>query len=144
MPVIDSKDDFESFDFDGFAMDTKAEVGTVATEIPVIDSKDDFESFDFNLAAQNIGEKESSELGVTNDAIDFDFDMSAIELDKQSSNFGSPDLTEMDELETKLDLARAYIDMGDAQAARNITEEVLRKGTVEQKKLAEAILDFLK
>jgi pilus assembly protein FimV len=50
----------------------------------------------------------------------------------------------MDALETKLDLAKAYIEMGDAEAARDITEEVLKNGTAEQKKTAETILERLK
>jgi pilus assembly protein FimV len=34
--------------------------------------------------------------------------------------------------------------MGDTHAARDITEEVLEKGSDEQKKLAKSILDSLK
>ena len=49
----------------------------------------------------------------------------------------------MDELETKLDLAKAYVDMGDADAAKDIAKEVLEQGTVEQKKIAKALLDEL-
>ena len=116
-------------DFDDFALDdAKAEVVAVATETPALDSKDDFES----INSSNVID------------FDFDFDMPATGVDEQGSNFDSPDLNDMDEMETKLDLARAYIDMGDAQAAKDITEEVFKKGSAEQKKLAEAILEFLK
>ena len=41
-----------------------------------------------------------------------------------------------DETATKLDLAKAYIDMGDAEGARSILEEVLAEGTDDQKKQA--------
>ena len=51
------------------------------------------------------------------------------------------DLTDMDEFETKIDLAKAYIDMGDEQAARNIAQEVLEKGNEAQKGEAQAIID---
>ena len=34
----------------------------------------------------------------------------------------------MSEVGTKLDLARAYMDMGDPEGARNILEEVLSEG----------------
>jgi pilus assembly protein FimV len=42
-----------------------------------------------------------------------------------------------DETATKLDLAKAYIDMGDAEGARSILDEVLAEGTDVQKKQAQ-------
>ncbi|WP_084675430.1 FimV/HubP family polar landmark protein [Methylomicrobium agile] len=39
----------------------------------------------------------------------------------------------MDELETKLDLARAYRDMGDNESARDIVSEVLEKAAPNKK-----------
>jgi len=59
-------------------------------------------------------------------------------------DLGVSDLTDMDEFETKIDLARAYIDMGDSDAAKDIAKEVLDKGSPEQKKIAQSILDELK
>lgn len=41
-----------------------------------------------------------------------------------------------DETATKLDLAKAYIDMGDAEGARSILDEVLAEGNEDQKKQA--------
>jgi len=61
----------------------------------------------------------------------------------QHDPFGVSDLTDMDELETKLDLAKAYIDMGDIDAAKDIAKEVLEDGTVEQKKMAQSLIDEL-
>lgn len=49
-------------------------------------------------------------------------------------------LTDMDEQETKLDLAKAYIDMGDAATAREIIDDVLARGNEAQKKEANALL----
>ncbi|WP_204369205.1 FimV/HubP family polar landmark protein [Methylocucumis oryzae] len=46
-------------------------------------------------------------------------------------------------METKLDLAIAYIDMGDSDAAKEIALEVLKKGTAEQQMVAQALLDGL-
>lgn len=43
------------------------------------------------------------------------------------------DLTDMDEQETKLDLAKAYIDMGDEKTAGEILEDVLLSGSEAQK-----------
>jgi pilus assembly protein FimV len=48
-----------------------------------------------------------------------------------------------DPLSTKLDLARAYIDMGDDDGARQILEEVVAEGTDEQQLDARELLDRL-
>jgi pilus assembly protein FimV len=44
---------------------------------------------------------------------------------------------------TKLDLARAYLDIGDHEGARSILEEVLSKGSMAQKEKAQRLLDEL-
>lgn len=48
--------------------------------------------------------------------------------------------TETDETTTKLDLARAYIDMGDDDGARDILDEVLKEGSSEQRQEARDML----
>lgn len=52
-------------------------------------------------------------------------------------------LTEMDEQETKLDLAKAYFDMGDAESARVILEHVTQHGNDAQKDEAWTLLGRL-
>jgi pilus assembly protein FimV len=56
-----------------------------------------------------------------------------------------PDLepVTMSEVGTKLDLARAYMDMGDPEGARNILEEVLQEGSVTQKQEAQRLVESL-
>ena len=56
-----------------------------------------------------------------------------------------PDLepVTMSEVGTKLDLARAYMDMGDPEGARNILDEVLHEGSVTQKQEAQRLLESL-
>ncbi|WP_413470556.1 FimV/HubP family polar landmark protein [Teredinibacter turnerae] len=49
-------------------------------------------------------------------------------------------LSDSDETATKLDLARAYIDMGDAEGAKDILDEIMKEGTDQQKQEAEALL----
>ena len=49
----------------------------------------------------------------------------------------------MTEVGTKLDLARAYVDMGDPAGARSILEEVLDEGDSPQKQQAQQLLDSL-
>jgi len=46
-----------------------------------------------------------------------------------------------DPVDTKLDLARAYLDMGDAEGARLMLDEVMAEGTQMQKDTAKRILD---
>lgn len=47
---------------------------------------------------------------------------------------------ENDEVGTKLDLARAYIDMGDLEGAREILDEVMTEGSDEQRDLANSMM----
>jgi pilus assembly protein FimV len=49
----------------------------------------------------------------------------------------------MSEVGTKLDLARAYMDMGDPDGARNILQEVLAEGSATQKQEARRLIDSL-
>ena len=49
----------------------------------------------------------------------------------------------MSEVGTKLDLARAYMDMGDPDGARNILEEVLAEGSAAQKQEAQRLMESL-
>ena len=55
-----------------------------------------------------------------------------------------PDEPTMTEVGTKLDLARAYIDMGDPDGARSILKEVLEEGDDSQQQEARQLLDELK
>ncbi|MCW9024990.1 MAG: hypothetical protein OQK73_09955 [Gammaproteobacteria bacterium] len=83
------------------------------------------ESMDFDLAAT--GEEET--------ATDLAMDMA------ESSDMGDLDLAAGgDEVGTKLDLARAYIDMGDPEGARSILDEVLDEGNDSQKQEAQQLI----
>jgi pilus assembly protein FimV len=53
------------------------------------------------------------------------------------------DARTMTEVGTKLDLARAYVDMGDPSGARSILEEVLDEGDASQRQQAQQLLDSL-
>ncbi|MDA8127725.1 MAG: hypothetical protein M0Z73_03355 [Betaproteobacteria bacterium] len=67
------------------------------------------------------------------------FDFSGLELD-----LGEPDAApELDEVGTKLDLARAYVEMGDKEGAREILNEVLGEGSDKQKSDAQGMLSSL-
>ena len=62
-----------------------------------------------------------------------------------SEELALPDIepVTMSEVGTKLDLARAYMDMGDPDGARNILEEVLNEGSAAQKQEAQRLMESL-
>ncbi len=66
---------------------------------------------------------------------EFDDNLSFLDLDNNDS-----DSIEETQIDTKLDLAKAYIDMGDIDGARSTLEEVLQEGSDEQKRVAEELL----
>jgi len=152
--------DVESFDFD-FDLGSETEEPSVEPEVIDLTSETDIdidlESFDFSSDDK---QEDSTTLNVDdevealdkNEVENFDFDFDATEVPSQSPatdpvinlDESVSDLTDMDELETKLDLAKAYIDMGDSDAAADIAKEVLDKGSAEQKKAAQEVLDQLK
>lgn len=72
-----------------------------------------------------------------------DFD-EMTDLDLDTSDFDeedeSHDLDSSDIVATKLDLAKAYVDMGDQEGARTILEEVLNEGNDGQKREARELL----
>ncbi len=102
---------------------TRSESGAAAVE-KALDDLD----FDLDLSDGDADEVDNAELARMLDyALDDDAD----------------DLSEMvdgDEIATKLDLARAYVDMGDVDGARDILTEVLDSGTEIQVREANELL----
>lgn len=76
-------------------------------------------------------------------------DQSSWEVESAMSDFGNIDfglddsdlLAGTDVVGTKLDLARAYIDMGDNESARDILKEVVAEGNEQQKQEATALIE---
>ena len=70
-------------------------------------------------------------------------ELNATEL--MSGEFQLPEMepVTMSEVGTKLDLARAYMDMGDPDGARSILQEVLDEGNGSQKQEAQRLLDSI-
>ena len=133
---------------------------SISYENEFIDEQQNNESIDYDLSTIAPNTEESSKtLGIivskaqdvkVNDefeSFDFYFDKPISELNED--DFGQQggievfDLTDTDELEIKLDLAKAYIDMSDTNAAKDMACEVLEKGSAEQKKVAQALLNNL-
>jgi pilus assembly protein FimV len=164
--------EFELFAFDFGSTDTEIKESdesdltvvdddTVASKTQEIRDDGEFELFAFDLGSADTEIKESDESDLTvEDDTDESYQRTDFLTDKSSDlNYGFAndffegdhnhdfdvfDLADMDQLETKLDLAKAYIDMNDADAAKDMAWEVLEKGTEEQKKIAQALLDDLK
>ena len=72
---------------------------------------------------------------------DFDDDMAA-DAAEDIEDLMLPD--DVDEVATKLDLAKAFIDMGDAEGARSSLQEVLEEGSDDQKAEATDLLNQIK
>jgi len=63
-----------------------------------------------------------------------------VDLDAAAAPAGNGEgSAQWDEAATKLDLAKAYIDMGDAEGARSILQEVMAEGSEAQKKQAQEL-----
>jgi pilus assembly protein FimV len=140
--------DVDAAEADDELMDTVADaetddrVGEAADE-PAVDfaadlAELDAELDDFDAAPQD------QEVPVVDDvaeqaAADGDKD---IDLDKLAAAEDEFDfLAGTDECATKLDLARAYIDMEDMDGARELLQEVLQEGSDQQKQDARSLMD---
>jgi len=101
----------------------KPEHGDVAV---AADEDDEFDLEDLEFEPTNRGDSKPRTGGATDESDDaFEF------------------LNEEDAATTKLDLARAYIDMGDEDGAREILTEVLQEGSNEQQQTANELLTKL-
>jgi pilus assembly protein FimV len=123
---LDSALDSE-LDFDASELNLDDDSGSADDEIS-LDMGDDLETetADLDLDDSLDLSDDSSDSGIASDGDD-DFDISELSDD-------------IDEVATKLDLAKAYIDMGDSDGARSILEEVKAEGNESQQQEAEALL----
>jgi pilus assembly protein FimV len=102
---------------------TKPDLGDVA--LASDEDEFDLEDLEFEPTTRNDGKAQRSQSGDdSDDAFEF--------------------LNEEDAATTKLDLARAYIDMGDEDGAREILTEVLQEGSNEQQQAANELLAKLR
>jgi pilus assembly protein FimV len=99
----------------------------------------DTQGLSFDLPELNIPSTDNTQkldVGLEKDnGPDSTFDFGSFDLD-----MGDVDSNESDEIGTKLDLARAYVEMGDQEGAREILNEVLAEGNDKQKSDAKGIL----
>lgn len=87
---------------------------------------------------------EDVELSLNEAASDTEFDLPEEDdtiIDAGDDTFSGDSGSDVDEVSTKLDLAKAYMDMGDYDGASSTLEEVLSEGNDKQKREAEELLD---
>ena len=108
-------------------------------------------------AAEDLFSNEVFEASQRNKAVDLDVgeamfgsDSPTNKLEAQTNKLKPVDLAApelepvtMSEVGTKLDLARAYMDMGDPEGARSILEEVVQEGSASQKQEASRLIESL-
>ncbi len=141
-----------------------ADVDDAVSEVPTMEEPiTDFDDFEDDLEkdeamaetvkTDHVAEKPVEEMGedtMFDQAIqevpapesDVEFELPEVNPD----DIGDDDLdflSDSDETATKLDLARAYIDMGDQEGARDIIREVMNEGNDQQKSEAEGLLQRL-
>lgn len=150
-----SESDF--LDLTGLADD--AETVSITEPEPSIEQTKEESSgldFSFDLGSSEDTSTETSEINIesvpeTEDssANSLEMDLSGISLDMDVSDTPSTieetsaANDELEEVNTKLDLVTAYMDMGDAEGARELLDEVLKEGGAKQRERAQALLNSL-
>ena len=140
--VMDVTDSEQGMDFD------------LGEETPVIEDlgngnqveeamADELEAMASNLDMDMGGEDSTASVEIPNIDADFEFDTVDSALG-DDGDFGegedSPLSDEDDEMGTRLDLARAYVEMGDPEGAKSILNEVVEAGDDQQKNEAQELL----
>jgi len=97
-----------------------------------------------NAAGEDVGlEYDTGAKSADDVAENIDFNLDELNPEDEEEDLAEGLLQESDEIGTKLDLARAYMDMGDPDGARGILEEVIEEGSNEQKAEAESLISQL-
>lgn len=135
------------FDPDSASTTTEADLDALLDDSDSSDDGDESALDDLAEAAQ--ADLDGSDASSIDDAVadvDDDLDLAFAEAEGDGSDDGDGDFDfadGSDGADTKLDLARAYIDMADEDGARDILSEVLDEGNDEQRKTAQDLLDKL-
>lgn len=138
----------QAFDIDDYADDSDAPtvVSPLPPALPTGTKKVTEYSFDFDLTQPATGGSRPSSPAAADD-ITVVKPQAQPEASWDAPGAGAPaaESTEFsdDPVDTKLDLARAYLDMGDADGARAMLGEVLKEGSQMQRDVARKLLDGL-
>jgi len=156
-----NKEDTSGLEFD-LDLETKDEIGLSEDSNSLdfnLDSADSTEemnpagsgSMEFDLGSSSDIESASElmDLGLDDSSLTestAEIDASGLDFDLPDSDISLEDDDDlelssgMDEVGTKLDLAKAYIDMGDSNGARSILDEVIDEGNDSQKQEAQELI----
>ncbi len=107
--------------------------------------------FNFDLGTTEEANEVDVSLPETNAAPEIDLSGISLELDAPPSAESAPvnniaiadSADESEDVNTKLDLVTAYIDMGDKEGARELLDEVLKEGGAQQRERAQQMLNSL-
>lgn len=97
------------------------------------DSNSETPTFDFEIDLPSSVEGDTIDLNVE--------EFEGLSVEDQGNEYAP--LADMDQLETKLDLAKAYADMEDKQSALEMLKEVVEMGNEDQKTEARSLMDKL-
>ena len=150
--VTDDSASSDEIELDESEFDLDAEMASLDTDLSDLSEGLGEADLDGALQPEAVESNDESDLEALDlDSLELSDDLSAMGDSGESG--ASEEVTELDEelefLEetdetaTKLDLARAYIEMGDQDGARDILEEVAREGDDAQKQEADSLLKKL-
>ena len=127
-------------------VDDASKLSTETEESTETEQAIDFGEFELELDETDTGDQKAT-VG-SDEALDLDLDSMLAEQDDSdgtdSVDSESDDaMLGMDEVATKLDLAKAYIDMGDPDGARAILDEVMVEGNNDQQSEAKGLIEQL-
>lgn len=130
----------EEFDFD---LDDELDELETADEGDDTAEEDEDADEDADDAFDEVGDEFNDMLDISDDDGEtFEIDDSEEGAVDEEIDLGLEDLLEEgDAIDTKLDLAKAYIDMGDAEGAKNLLDEIINEGTDSQVEAAKKLLD---
>ncbi|OED41272.1 hypothetical protein ACH42_14470 [Endozoicomonas sp. (ex Bugula neritina AB1)] len=125
-------DDTQGYDLDDLELDDDVEEDS--------DNSFDEELPDLDLDDLDLDDEEPTEAPIEDAEAAFSEDGGS-SLEAAINDDDLDFLSDDDEVATKLDLARAYIDMGDMEGSKDILQEVLEQGSDEQKAEAKGLID---
>ena len=131
---------------DDTGLDFNLDMGGTEEPVADLDLNLDMGTTDEAPAEESAGLDFDLDIGSDTDTADagLDFDTGgdevSLDLNLDASDTADADIGGGDEVGTKLDLAKAYIDMGDPEGARSILDEVMDEGSSTQKEEAQSLL----
>jgi pilus assembly protein FimV len=152
-PAAVAEDDFL------LSLDDEPTAAEASFDLPAEDAGGDFDlsaDFDLSLNDEVPAQPSSDSFAAQLDEVSAELDLLSDDLDQPADLDISPStasasaaldndddfdfLSGTDETATKLDLARAYIDMGDTEGARDILDEVITEGNEDQQQDARELI----